>query len=224
MRKLILTFVLSLVLAVFALAQNATVTVIHGIDGRDLGAAQALPVDVVVNGDVALPNFTFGTTVTTALPAATYNIQVRLAGTSTTVINANVPLAAGENATIIAHLSAAGAPTASKFTNRIQRIPGLIPITYHHTAAAPAVDVYQSFRFLFLRTVAGLQNGRSRTAWASNRHVAVFVTPANRLLPVLGPAELSLEPRRSYFVYVVGSAAGAAGNTLSPIVISFPNR
>ena len=39
---------------------TATVYVLHGIPGEDLGLDPELPVDVSVNGACALPGFTFG--------------------------------------------------------------------------------------------------------------------------------------------------------------------
>jgi len=206
---------------------TAKVNVIHGIRGQDLGLAPELPADVYVNGNLAIGGFTFGTITKVDLPAGTYNIQVKAdldatPGAETTVINADVPLNAGENATIIAHLSDAGAPTASKFVNR-RRLPWLgVPIAYHHTAAAPAVDVYQRLGgFIWYRVVKGAPNGAQAYTWAP-RNTAVAVTPAGTFNPVLGPLPLTLSPTTNYFVYVVGSANGAAGNTLTPIVLTIP--
>jgi hypothetical protein len=103
-------------------AHAANVRVAHGIPGQDLGADPALPVDVLVNDSICLlEGFTFGEFAgPVELAPGTYNIKISLASTpacsNPPVIEADVPFDAGEDATVIAHLSEAGDPTASKFT------------------------------------------------------------------------------------------------------------
>jgi hypothetical protein len=104
-------------------AHAANVRVAHGIPGQDLGADPALPVDVLVNDSICLlEGFTFGEFAgPVELDPGTYNIKISLASPSDAcsnppVIEADVPFDAGEDATVIAHLSEAGDPTASKFT------------------------------------------------------------------------------------------------------------
>jgi hypothetical protein len=54
------------------------VKVRHSIDGRSLGLNKALPVNVYINGALAIPAFEFGDVVTTSLRAGTYTINVTL--------------------------------------------------------------------------------------------------------------------------------------------------
>jgi CRISPR/Cas system-associated exonuclease Cas4 (RecB family) len=54
------------------------VKVRHSIDGRSLGLNKALPVNVYINGNLAIPRFEFGDVVTTSLRAGTYSIAVTL--------------------------------------------------------------------------------------------------------------------------------------------------
>jgi len=54
------------------------VMVRHSIDGRRLGLAKALPVNVYINGALAIPGFEFGDSVSTSLRAGTYTIAVTL--------------------------------------------------------------------------------------------------------------------------------------------------
>ena len=54
------------------------VTVKHSINGRSLGLPKALPVNVFINGALAIPGFEFGDKVVTALPAGNYTITVQL--------------------------------------------------------------------------------------------------------------------------------------------------
>ena len=65
---------------------NFDIYVKHNINGRSLGLEKALPVDVYVNGALAF-TFSFGDSVSTSLPAGTYSIDVKLAGTNTTVMS-----------------------------------------------------------------------------------------------------------------------------------------
>jgi hypothetical protein len=53
-------------------------TVRHSINGRSLGLPKALPVNVFINGGLAIPGFEFGDKVVTELPAGTYTITVEL--------------------------------------------------------------------------------------------------------------------------------------------------
>ena len=83
----------------------------HNINGTSLGLDKALPVDVYVNGAKAF-TFSFGESFSAALPAGTYSIAVKLAGTDTTVMSLGpVEIPAGVDVTIRAQLSAEKTPT-----------------------------------------------------------------------------------------------------------------
>jgi len=134
-----------------ATAQHAKVYVVHGIPGLDLGLDPDLPVDVAVNGACTLQAFKFGDIVgPLRLEAGTYNIQISLASadapcSNAPVIEADVPIMAAESATIIAHLSKDGAPTASKYVNDVSSIVNQKSrVVFHHTAYAPVVDVWMT--------------------------------------------------------------------------------
>lgn len=125
-----------------AVAQdNAVLSVVHGVPG--------LTVDVCVNDAITVPGFTPGS-VTTALelPAGTYTVEVFPAGivdcSGTPAIGpVDLPLMAGVNYTAVAHLDAAGAPTATLFTNDTSPAgAGEGKATVRHTAAnAEGVEV-----------------------------------------------------------------------------------
>jgi hypothetical protein len=74
------------------------VTVRHSINGRSLGLPKALPVNVYINGGLAIPGFEYGDKVQTSLRAGTYTITVALAdGTllpSMTLSNVEIPAGA----------------------------------------------------------------------------------------------------------------------------------
>jgi hypothetical protein len=88
------------------------VTVKHSINGRSLGLAKALPVNVYINGNMAISGFEFGDKVQTSLRGGTYTITVTLAdGTplpSMTLSNVEIP--AGADVIINAKLSADKTP------------------------------------------------------------------------------------------------------------------
>jgi hypothetical protein len=155
-------------------ASAASVYVIHGIPGRDLGLRPRLPVDIAVNGACALQNFRFRDVAgPLSLPAGTYNIKISLANRhnpcgSPAVIAADVSFAAGESATVIAHLNASGAPTASKFVNDLSPATraGNGRVVARHTAAVPKVDllVRQNRSLPIIATLPGLSNGEQVSA------------------------------------------------------------
>jgi hypothetical protein len=137
-----------------------TAYVVHGIDGDDFNLDPELPVDVFVEGlGCAIPNFKFGDRVgPVPVAAGNYDIAISLADMNdpcngTTVISlADVPLAAGANATIIAHRTSDGSPgagdllelgvTASIFSNDFTATGrGKARALVHHAALAPSVDV-----------------------------------------------------------------------------------
>jgi hypothetical protein len=55
------------------------VVVRHSIDGRSLGLKKSLPVNVYINGALAIPDFRFGDRVEASLRGGTYTISVTLA-------------------------------------------------------------------------------------------------------------------------------------------------
>ena len=50
----------------------------HAINGKDLGLDKDLPVNVFINGNLAIEGFRFGETVNTSLPAGTYKVTVAM--------------------------------------------------------------------------------------------------------------------------------------------------
>ena len=205
----------------------AQVFVIHGIPGQDVsGAPRDLPVDVSVNGACALPNFRYGQIVgPLSLTAGTYTVAVHFPATgsctSAAVIGpAQVPLAAGENATLLAHLTGTGTLTASKFVNDLRQTPAArARVVVHHTANAPAVDFYLTTQFGNTLATRGLAtsvvNGEATTLPVAGQSTQFAITAAGQAAAAFGPAGLSLQPNRAYLLYVVGSLAN---NSLGVIV------
>jgi hypothetical protein len=88
------------------------VTVRHSIDGRKLGLNKALPVNVYINGALAIPGFEFGDKVQTSLRGGSYNIAVTLAdGTPLPSMSlSGVEIPAGADIIINAKLTGDGTP------------------------------------------------------------------------------------------------------------------
>lgn len=94
MRRIaLLAFVALLAIAAIAPAAvaaeegNFDLTVKHRINGNPLGLDRELPVDVYVNGEVAIEDFMLSDTVRTELPAGDYFIEVKLANTAKVVLD-----------------------------------------------------------------------------------------------------------------------------------------
>lgn len=229
--------VLSLVLASFGPAQaaqgsskNANVYVIHGINGMDLGAAMELPVDIFVGGvGCALTAFPFRQVAgPVALPAGTYNIQISLANPSNPCSNAAViagdfSFDAGATYTVIAHLTAAGAPTASQFTNDVSYTGrGKTRVSLSHAAFAPEVDIYLRSNHVS-QTLEDVPNGAFAALSLRPGRYSVALKLANTDTTVLGPANFIFKPGISYFNFVVGSAANGL-YVVSYDVRTFPTK
>ncbi len=210
------------VLSGLALAQtDASVYVVHGIPGADLedvlGATldPALPVDVLVNGQLCvLQGFTFGTIAgPLALPAGSYGLEIKPANTQSpcsaaTLLSATATVEAGKNYSIVAHLTATGAPTITPFVNDVSRTAGSSRVIAHHTANAPAVDI----------TLARNRSPRSPSATLRNvvngDQASPVFQPGNWQLTiaaaggnpvVVDGAPLQFRPFKAYLVYAVGS-------------------
>jgi hypothetical protein len=123
---------------------NASVYVVHGIPGLDLALDPDLPVDVYVNDALTLAGLKFKQVKgPLSLPAGTYNIKIAPEGTTTYVIEADVPFYPMETTAVIAHLTADGGITASKFVYDMSPVSGRRSRFYfQHLAAAPSVDVW----------------------------------------------------------------------------------
>ena len=199
-------------------AQNdATVYIGHGINGTDIGLAEELPVDVTVNGAVLLAGFEFRTfTDGLALPAGNYSVQIGVAdpvtpGSQPALIDVTVPIAAGENVTILAHLDDMGGLTASKFVNDTV-VPGNLRgnLSASHTAWAPAVDIQLTRLFNGSGgTVSGAPNGATAAGSLRAGVFRINLFAAGTTTRVLGPAYVAVLPQSTTALYVVGSLSNS---------------
>ena len=181
-------------------AAVARVTVIHGIPNT--------PVDVYVNGNAVLHDFKFdAVTPALKLSPGAYALAVRPAGSSSSsapILSANVTLKAGENASVMANLTAAGKPTLNPFVNPTTSIPsGDARLIVRHVAAAPAVDVYAGSN----KVISDLANPNQDVLVVPAGTIVVKVDVAGTTTTVLGPLTLKLRAGWTTVVYAIGSAS-----------------
>ena len=88
------------------------ISIYHGINGRSLGLDKELPVDVYVNGELAIPGLEFKDKIETQLPGGEeYTFMVKLAGTDTTIMTLDAgTIPAGADVSVHAKLSAKKMP------------------------------------------------------------------------------------------------------------------
>jgi hypothetical protein len=147
MRKKILAGVAAGALAAMGTAVPANAISDTSADLYILHAVPGLTVDIYVDGSLTLDDFEPGDlTDAIDLPAGTYTVAITAAEAmddSAPVIPAfDITLGANMSYTAVAHLDAAGGPTATMFTNDLSAIAaGQGRITVRHTAAAPTVDI-----------------------------------------------------------------------------------
>lgn len=200
-------------------AQNASLRVVHGIPGGDVSPDldPDLPVDVLVNDAVCLlSGFTFGEVAGPfTIPEGTYNVKVSLANTlepcgADAVIDADVPIEAA-NISIVAHLDAEGAPTASLFSNDVSATgQGMARLIAHHVAAAPTVDLLVPSGIpggspaLLVPSVSNLPGANQAAAEipATSSLISILPPGGNEALFFRG---VSLKPGVTYTAYAVGS-------------------
>ena len=195
-----------------AAAGDASVTIVHGIPNT--------PVDVYANGKEILPDFTFKTvTSPLSLPAGSYTIDVRKAGSSassTPILTATEQVPAGADLTIVADLTAAGKPALTPFVNDTSAVgDGKGRLVVRHTAAAPAVDVYAGSA----KVISGLTSGQQQALTVPAGTVSAKVTLAGQTAAVLGPVNVPVTAGMGTVVYAIGSASG---HTLTAVTQQYP--
>lgn len=230
MRRILVALLAALALTLLApsaasAAGNATIYVVHGIPGKDLGLDPALPVDVSVNGACAITNFRFGAiTDGIQLPAGDYTLAISLAnpakpcGSDPVIGPVTVPFAAGQRYSVVAHLTESGGITAGVFPFSAIRAPGQARVVAHHTAAAPAVDIGISRpNGKSPLLLEGVTNGVFAPIDVRAGAWKGFIAPAGTSTPVF-EAMMPLKPRTTYLVFAVGSLANGTFTVLMKAV------
>lgn len=206
MKTLLTSLVATAGMAV-ATAQAAELTLVHAIDGSDLGLDQDLPVDIFVAGS-CFPGVTFGTIASgIEVEARRYPVSVRLADQNNPCRG---PLAAstlsfvnfGTNTAIVAHLDDNQQITLSEFnTDVVATGSDTGRVVVRHTADAPTVDVLADGAPLLTE----LSNGEQAKAEVPAATYQVAVAPTGSTDPVFGPVPLPVNGDTTTVVYAVGS-------------------
>lgn len=131
-----------IVSSLFAIAGAASIASAAAQVRAFHGSPDAPPVDILVNDTAAFTSLSFGNaTAYAALTADTYNIKVNAAGTSTTVINADLPLADNTTYTVAAINTLSNiTPLVLVDDNTLN--PAAARLRFVHASPnAPAVDI-----------------------------------------------------------------------------------
>ena len=179
-------------------ASSADLYVFHGIP--------ATPVDVWVNGEVAVPDFQPGTFAGPIdLPAGDYEVVLTAPDAPVTdpaLGPVTLTLEAGKSYTAAAFLDANGEGTAKLFPNDIAATnAGEGRLTVRHTAAAPAVDILAGGTAV----VSSLVNPDEATLNLPVGTVSASVAAAGTTEPVLGPADVPVQDGVLTIAYAWGS-------------------
>jgi hypothetical protein len=183
---------------------DATLSVLHGVPD--------LTVDVWVNGERTLDDFAPGSLAgPLTLPPGTYAVAITAADAADASAPAIGPvdltLAGDTSYTAVAHLDAAGTPTATLFTNDTSpTAAGQGRLTVRHTAAAPAVDVLAGGS----PVITNLANPSEQKLDLPAGTVSAAVAATGTTAPVIGPADVTVRDGVSTIVYAWGSLQ--AGN------------
>lgn len=195
-----------------AQAQGALATVIHGINGSDLGATEDLPVDIAVDGGCALTAVPFRAIARDVpLPTGPHEIEVFLNDPAqgdcggTLAVTARIDLAVGENATVIAHLNQSGAPALTKVSNNAGPLDAnRARLSVVHAAVAPAVDVLanKGRKVVFINSLSNGQQSYPTATQNGRYHVRIRPDFSRKSLV---RTNLKLEDGVSYTVFAVGT-------------------
>lgn len=183
---------------------TASLAVLHGVPD--------LTVDVWVDGTRTLDDFTPGSLAGPLdVPAGAHTIAITAADAADdsqpAIGPVDVTLDAGGSYTAAAHLTEAGDPTATLFTNDTSAVPaGQGRLVVRHVAAAPAVDVLAGGS----PVVTNLANPDEQALTVPAGTVSAAVAATGTTTPVLGPTDLDVAEGADTIVYAWGSLE--AGN------------
>jgi hypothetical protein len=172
-----------------------------------LHAVPDLTVDVYVNDELTIDDFEPGTLAgPLELPPGTYSVAITAADAADASEPAIGPidltLETNGNYTAVAHLTAAGEPTATLFTNDTATLgAGEGRLTVRHTAAAPAVDVLAGGTAV----IEGLENPGEEVLTLPAGTISASVAAAGTTDPVIGPTDVNVAEGVNTIVYAWGS-------------------
>jgi hypothetical protein len=196
---------------------KAEVIVVHAIPGSALGAAQSLPVDVLVNDSICLlDNFQYKDVVgPVELDPGSYNLKVSLANSSDpcsndAVIEADASLSAGQDAVIAAFVNADGDAVLKPFGIDLSDTHQA-RVSVIHLADAPPVDVTLtnpytggSINFWYL------MNGMTATAEIDPRFYLLSLYNSLTNAEVVGYTPVDFLDGTTYITFAVGSVGAGS--------------
>jgi hypothetical protein len=202
-----------IVLAALALhcgsAHAATVNIVHGIDGRDLGASKELPVDIAVNGTCSLKGVRFTQSAEVELSPATYTVTVHAAdgkcGRAPVISQTiTIPKDQGRRFSAVASLTESGAPRLAVFNNSDDLL--ITPATaFRHLAAAGPVSVTFRNRDIGTPQTFRVRNGKTANLGVLGPRLR-FSATVTAGSPRKQIARIEGESRRKFVIYnIVGS-------------------
>jgi len=181
-------------------AQDAKVTVLHGVPGL------SAPVQVFANGGL-LFSFDYGEQRgPLTLAPGSYQLEVRLNGSP--ILSTNATLAANDDVAVIAHIDATGSPRLGAFANGLQALTLPSSRLYvRHTAQAPAVDVILGQGGNTVGTIPNLANGGSASADVAPGVYSVRLNVAGTSTTAFGPVDVAVENGLGYGIFAVGDVS-----------------
>lgn len=198
-------------------ADNAHLTIVHGIPGRDIAdtANPAFPIDVLINGETCLPRgLTFGNSNgPLSFSAGTYEVLVSEANTlapctNPPILDSSVTLTSEASMSVVAAISG-GEPTLLLFTDNLSPVaPGNARFVFVQAADAPALQA--------TLTQLGVKNPKTFTLTVRpGKQQSVSVpygaylvrVAASDSATVLASEQIELVDQSATFTYAVGVAA-----------------
>ena len=178
----------------------AVVTVVHAIPKT--------PVDVYLDGKLALNDFSFGTvTKPISLAPGSYSVAIRphkASAMTKPILATTLKLSAGENASVVADLNAKGTPSLNAFVNPTGSLAmGDARVIIRHLADAPAVDVYAGKT----KVVSDLANPHQASLVVPAGKLSIKVDVAGTTTTVIGPAKFVFKAGTTTVVYAIGNAS-----------------
>lgn len=225
-KKLFIGALIGVIAAVgFAAPAQASPTWLHYVDAKVsvFHGVPNTPVNVFVNHKEVLANFQPGSFAgPLSLKPGQYTVSITAASatddTHPVIGPVTLTFLPRGNYTIAAHLTAAGAPTATLFKNTLFPVKhGDGRVIVRHIAAAPAVDILVNGN----PTMRGLTNPHQSIAILPSATYAFAVALAGTTAPVIGPANVPVPRGKDTIVYAWGSATGG---TLAVAVQTVPLR
>jgi len=197
-----LLFVVGTASATPAASTKASVTIVHGLPG--------FTADIYLDGELLLDGFEPTSTAgPLRVPPGRYDVDIRPVGApadSPPVLSATVPIMAGSNISLVAHVTRGGDGALTVFENTFRRLPaGRSLLRVRHVAGGPPLSVRFDGRLV-------KENLRFRGEWGTTtdpgpHRISFASSSANELL--IPSTDIQLEEGVAQIVYVVGGPVGS---------------